>query len=461
MPLVDEKIAKAPQGSKQEKALWQLKSDLNGAGDINTGSLKAAGFDYEELKQNGIFTKSVEGKNGKTRGVVDFDTTGEYAKVEEGRNLDQRLGDVKNQENNKALGDIETEENKQKALEAAKEQYRKENYGKEPPPKTFSPQVDEKSTSWMSQVIDGYKNTSFRRKMAVGASAALLVESAVNASENFAGYVSDTFSSKPKVDAPTTTGQTASEPSFISEATTAALDTAQVGMNMFTAHTGMQEMKNGTKSTALFKDAAMGVKASGGLGKFALKKLPLVGLGLGMMAAESRAESGDYVGAGLEAVSGVASMIPGVGTVASSAIDIGLIARDKMNTNNVPTYAQNAFSGTTGSATMATMKANPPQVFQSGPVSYGSIAADGTVIRNNSYGPSTAMPQNGPRNSEGMFSQYKDNVAGNYKTDSVLSTSKIAQSTNESIESMVDMLQEQYDNEMLESASSEVTPDNE
>ena len=250
--------------------------------------------------------------------------------------------------------------------------------------------ADKKSTSFIGQVIDGFTHTSFGRKMAVGASAALLVESAVNASENFAGYVSDTFSSKPKVDAPTTTGQTASEPSFISEATTAALDTAQVGMNMFTAHTGMQEMKNGTKSTALFKDAAMGVKASGGLGKFALKKLPLVGLGLGMMAAESRAESGDYVGAGLEALSGAASMVPGVGTVASSAIDMGLMARDKMNT---PEHINNAFSGTTGSGTMAEMKTNPPKVFPSKEISYGSISADGTVTKNNPDGTVTRNMQ--------------------------------------------------------------------
>ena len=47
-----------------------------------------------------------------------------------------------------------------------------------------------------------------------------------------------------------------------------------------------------------------------------------------MSAAYSRAQDGDYAGSAMEAASGLLSMIPGIGTMASAAIDTGLIARD-------------------------------------------------------------------------------------------------------------------------------------
>jgi len=78
-------------------------------------------------------------------------------------------------------------------------------------------------------------------------------------------------------------------------------------------------------------------KAAGkGVGKGLLKKLPLVGLGLGAAFALERAASGDMVGALGELASGAAAMVPGWGTAASVAIDAGLIARDidKSNKND-------------------------------------------------------------------------------------------------------------------------------
>ena len=63
-------------------------------------------------------------------------------------------------------------------------------------------------------------------------------------------------------------------------------------------------------------------------GKTALKKIPFVGLAAGMFFAADRALHGDFVGAGMEAVSGAASCIPGVGTAASVAIDMALGAKD-------------------------------------------------------------------------------------------------------------------------------------
>lgn len=63
-------------------------------------------------------------------------------------------------------------------------------------------------------------------------------------------------------------------------------------------------------------------------GKSTLKKIPLLGLGIGTGLATDRAMSGDWTGAGLELLSGAASTLPGWGTAASLGIDAGIIARD-------------------------------------------------------------------------------------------------------------------------------------
>ena len=67
------------------------------------------------------------------------------------------------------------------------------------------------------------------------------------------------------------------------------------------------------------------------VGKSLLKKVPILGLGLGALFAAQRAMSGDLVGAGLELASGAASTIPGAGTAASLGIDAALMARDMQN----------------------------------------------------------------------------------------------------------------------------------
>lgn len=70
--------------------------------------------------------------------------------------------------------------------------------------------------------------------------------------------------------------------------------------------------------------AEVGEVAAGTLGK----KIPLVGLGVGAALATARANEGDYVGAGLEALSGLVSIIPVAGTAASIGIDSYLLYRD-------------------------------------------------------------------------------------------------------------------------------------
>ena len=72
------------------------------------------------------------------------------------------------------------------------------------------------------------------------------------------------------------------------------------------------------------------------VGKSVLKKIPFIGLGAGLLFAGQRALAGDWTGAGLELASGAASMVPGVGTGLSIAIDAGTVARDIHRANNNP-----------------------------------------------------------------------------------------------------------------------------
>ena len=71
--------------------------------------------------------------------------------------------------------------------------------------------------------------------------------------------------------------------------------------------------------------AKVGAKA---LGKGLLKKIPFVGMGAGLLFAGQRLMAGDFKGAMLEAASGIASTIPGVGTAVSIGLDAALAAKD-------------------------------------------------------------------------------------------------------------------------------------
>ena len=71
------------------------------------------------------------------------------------------------------------------------------------------------------------------------------------------------------------------------------------------------------------------------LGKAALKsvikKIPIIGLGAGLLFGAQRLMAGDVTGAGMEVASGAASLVPGAGTAASVAIDAASAARDMKN----------------------------------------------------------------------------------------------------------------------------------
>lgn len=82
--------------------------------------------------------------------------------------------------------------------------------------------------------------------------------------------------------------------------------------------------------TAMKKGAG---KAAGKIaGKTALKsvikKIPIIGLGAGLLFGAQRLMAGDIAGAGMEVASGAASMVPGAGTAVSVATDAALAARD-------------------------------------------------------------------------------------------------------------------------------------
>jgi hypothetical protein len=82
----------------------------------------------------------------------------------------------------------------------------------------------------------------------------------------------------------------------------------------------------GAATTAGAKGAAS--VAAKGIGKSILKKIPLIGLGIGLWDAVGRAQAGDWAGAAMSAASGVASTVPGAGTLVSTAIDAAQIATD-------------------------------------------------------------------------------------------------------------------------------------
>lgn len=90
---------------------------------------------------------------------------------------------------------------------------------------------------------------------------------------------------------------------------------------------------DGTKSlrtVAIKEGASKGlIKGLGkGAGKTLLKKIPGLGLLAGGAFAAGRAMHGDWGGAGLELLSGLASLVPGYGTAASLAIDGALMTKD-------------------------------------------------------------------------------------------------------------------------------------
>ena len=86
--------------------------------------------------------------------------------------------------------------------------------------------------------------------------------------------------------------------------------------------------KIGIKTAEKSGAKALGKIGAKTAGKSALKKIPLFGLGAGLIFGAERFLNGDILGGFGEILSGAASIIPGIGTAASVAIDVGLGLRD-------------------------------------------------------------------------------------------------------------------------------------
>ena len=98
------------------------------------------------------------------------------------------------------------------------------------------------------------------------------------------------------------------------------------------AITGVKSVGKGALNVAKAAKGSVGktaAKIAGkGAGKALLKKIPGIGLVAGLGFAAGRLMKGDALGALGEVASGAASLIPGIGTAVSTAIDVGMIARD-------------------------------------------------------------------------------------------------------------------------------------
>jgi hypothetical protein len=105
---------------------------------------------------------------------------------------------------------------------------------------------------------------------------------------------------------------------------------AKMFNGMFKSSKGILKNMTKTGGKGAGKVAGKGIGKMLGKGalKSAVKKVPILGALAGIGFAISRFKQGDVLGAGLELASGLASTIPGLGTAASAAIDVGLAAKD-------------------------------------------------------------------------------------------------------------------------------------
>jgi len=88
------------------------------------------------------------------------------------------------------------------------------------------------------------------------------------------------------------------------------------------------------ESNEVLNEAAVTAPAAAAVGKGIGRFIPGVGLAVGAYDAYGRAKQGDWAGAGLSALGGAASLIPGVGTAASLGIAGAQALRDKQRTGS-------------------------------------------------------------------------------------------------------------------------------
>ena len=107
--------------------------------------------------------------------------------------------------------------------------------------------------------------------------------------------------------------------------------------------------------------------------KAVIKKIPIIGLGAGLLFGAERLMRGDVTGAGMEVVSGAAGMVPGPGTALSVATDAALAAKDINKANK---EIDNTIEQATTEAISESKNVGLDQVYQ--------INADQVMLKANS-----------------------------------------------------------------------------
>lgn len=141
--------------------------------------------------------------------------------------------------------------------------------------------------------------------------------------------------------------------------------------------------KSAEKITGKVATKTAAKTAGKSVGKSVLKKIPGVGLITGLALGVGRLMKGDLTGAVGEIASGAASTVPGIGTAASTAIDVGLAARD-----------MNAEQQSNDDSVDAVKEARKPQMFAKGGVVEGATPfnhSGGTGVMGEA-GPEAIMP---------------------------------------------------------------------
>lgn len=135
----------------------------------------------------------------------------------------------------------------------------------------------------------------------------------------------------------------------------------------------------------------------GFLGKSAAKLLPGVGLATSGYFAIERAKKGDYLGAGIDALSGVASLVPGIGTAAALALQGVNLGRDLTTPSATPNMISDDLQGSiierTSSVNSSAQQAAPPVIINNNMTSGGQQASQ----------PPPIEPIVSTRNSENSF----------------------------------------------------------
>ncbi len=171
--------------------------------------------------------------------------------------------------------------------------------------------------SWSKEIGKSFLKTKAGKLIGGAAAVVGLSSLAGAAEEGYEGYMGDNHTTVPPQSADTSMSTTDAA---------VILGTSAV-VNGATAMYGAAELKAAQQTTGKL----LAKEGSKFAGKAASKLMPGVGLAFGIKYAADEFEKGNYGRATFEMLSGVASLVPGIGTLASAAIDMGLATESVLN----------------------------------------------------------------------------------------------------------------------------------